>query len=82
MLYEFFKEKLLTEIHQQPADFYEELEQYKTLNAQFSELCGKMCVNFDGVDPTDIDRIRCMLQSGIDILSSSFNSVFRMTYVD
>ena len=37
---------------------------------------------FDGVDPSDIDRIRRMLQNGTDILSSSFNSAFRITYVD
>ena len=82
MLYEFFKEKHFKEIQQQPADFSEELEQYKTLNSQFSELCDKMCKDFDGVDPSDIDRIRRMLQIGIDIPSSSFNSAFRMTYVD
>ena len=82
MLYEFFKEKLLKELQQQPADFSEELEQYKTVNSQFSELCDKMCEDFDGVDPSDIDRIRRMLQNGIDIPSSTFNSAFRVTYVD
>ena len=82
MLYEFFKEKLLKELQQQPADFSKELEQYKALKSQFSELCDKMCKDFESVDPSDIDRIRRMLQHGIDIPSSSFNSAFRMTYVD
>ena len=82
MLYEFFEEKLLNELQQQPADFSEELEQYKTINSQFSEFCDKMCEDFDGVDPSHIDRIRRMLQNGIDIPSSSFYSAFRVTYVD
>ena len=46
MLYEFFKEKLLKELQQQPADFSKELEQYKALKSQFSELCDKMCKDF------------------------------------
>ena len=82
MLYEFFEEKLLNELQQQPADFFEELEQYKALKSQFSELCDKMCKDFNGVNSSDIDRIRRMLQNGIGIASSAFNSAFRMTYVD
>ena len=82
LLYEFFLQKLKDEIATQSVDFKEEVEEFRSINNRFTDLCEQMCYEFAGINPRNLSLIRQKLSEGIHVNSSKFHPVFTMTYLD
>ena len=80
LLYQQFETKLRAEISSQDSSFKEELEEYRTLQENFTSLCRQLCYDVDGI--TEVKTVQSILSKDTTIRPTKHNPEFSLSYTD